>query len=111
MPKPKVASELPLDQIVDQHLDDPHVLGRLATYVGDDGRVAQKHKDGRELLVMWNQKPGHLRCTVFLDKTTDLCLVQVNVHDDGEVGVEAWEPCRVTVSRRDNLFLLTRLQG
>ncbi len=100
-----------LETIVQQRLDQPSVLGRLACPLRRDDLVAQQHHDGKLLDVVWRNRGDHWRCTIFLNKATDLALAQVDVHSDRSVRVEAWEPCSVTVSPGENLLVLTRYQS
>lgn len=103
-------ADLPLQQVVEQRIDDPGILGRLACHLRRSEPVAQRHHDGRVLEVLWRQRAGHWRCTVFLNKSTELCLAQVDLHDDGTVRIEAHEPCSVTISPADDLLCLTRFK-
>lgn len=98
-----------LDEIVEQRLNDPGVLGRLACPLRRNELVAQRHHDSKSLRVFWRNRGDHWRCTVFMDEVSELCLIQVDIHDDGSVRVESWEPCSVTVSPDDDLLCLTRL--
>lgn len=100
-----------LQAVVEQHLNAPRVLGRLATMLRENNLVAQRHHDGRELSVFWGNRGDYWRCTVFLGKATDLALLQLDLHEDGTFHVEMWEPCSITVSPHENLLCLTRLRS
>jgi hypothetical protein len=39
-----------------------------------------------------------------------LCLTEFDVHDDGSVRVESWEPCSVTVDPKMGIMCLTRFK-
>lgn len=97
-----------LRQIVEQRLDEPGVLGRLACHLRRDEPVEQQHHDGQKLQVYWRERAGHWRCTIFLDEKTDLCLTQFDLHDDGTVRVESWEPCSVTVDPKMDVICVVR---
>lgn len=97
-----------LKEIVEQRLDAPGILGRLACNLRSNDLVEQRHHDERKLCVLWRNTGDFWRCTIFLDEVTELCLLQVDLHDDSTVRVEAFEPCSVTVSPQDNLLCVTR---
>ena len=98
-----------LNEVVEQNFSNPSVLGRLACFLRRNEPIAQRHHDHRELDVFWRHRDGHWRCTIFLNKGTDACLAQVDVHDDGTIRVEAYEPCSITISLGKELLCLTRL--
>jgi hypothetical protein len=100
-----------LETIVQQRLDYPSVLGRLACQLQRGDLVAQQHHDGKLLDIVWRNRGDHWRCTIFLDKATDLALAQVDIHTDGTIRVEAWEPCSVTVSPGEDSLVLTRYRS
>jgi hypothetical protein len=97
-----------LKEIVEQGMDEPGILGRLACNLHSDDLVEQRHHDKRRLSVLWRNTGEYWRCTIYLDEDTDLCLIQVDLHKDSTVRVEAYEPCSVTISPEDNLLCLTR---
>ena len=97
-----------LKEIVEQQMDHPWTLGRLACNLRSHELVEQRHHDERKLHVLWRNTGDFWRCTIFLDEVTELCLVQVDLHDDSTVRVEAFEPCSITVSPQDNLLCVTR---
>lgn len=97
-----------LKEIVEQEMHHPDILGRLAYPLRNDKLVEQRHHDGRDLDVIWRNAGDSWRCTIFLDRATDLCLVQVDLRTDSTVRVEAYEPCSVTISPQDDLLCLTR---
>ena len=82
-----------LKEIVEQQMDHPWTLGRLACNLRSHELVEQRHHDERKLHVLWRNTGDFWRCTIFLDEVTELCLVQVDLHDDSTVRVEAFEPC------------------
>ncbi|MBZ5698125.1 MAG: hypothetical protein LAN18_06210 [Acidobacteriia bacterium] len=98
-----------LKAIVRDGLDDPNVLGRIACKLRDDDSLVQAHNDGRDFRVGWGQHLGYLRCTIFVGATDD-ALAQIDIHDDGDVRVEAWEPLSVTISPSEDLICLTRFR-
>ena len=97
-----------LETIVQQRLDQPSILGRLACALRQNDLVSQQHHDGKVLNVVWRNRGDHWRCTIFLNQATDLALAQIDLHTDGTLRVEAWEPCSVTVSPGEDLLVLTR---
>lgn len=100
---------LELREIVEQRIDDPWTLGRLACNLRSNDLVEQRHHDDCRLSVLWRDTGRNFwRCTIFLGEETDLCLVQVDLHSDKTVRVEAFEPCSVTISPEDGILCLTR---
>lgn len=97
-----------LSGIVEQRMDDPAIIGRLACNLRSDVAVSQNHRDGRNFEVSWRNAGGWWRCTVFFDKEDDRCLAQIDLHNDGTIRIELWEPCSVTVSPEDGILCLTR---
>jgi hypothetical protein len=99
-----------LKQIVEQRLNEPGVLGRLACRLRENDAVEQQHHDGRKLGIKWRERPGHWRCTVFANQHTDESIVQVDLHSDGDIRIESHEPVSVHVSLQNNLLCITCLQ-
>lgn len=99
-----------LEQIIDQHRAEPGLVGSIACHLRRSEPVAQQHQDGREFDVLWSQKPGYARCTVFVAKGSENCIAQIDVHDDGTVRVEAHEPVSVTVDPGVNVLVLVRFR-
>ena len=97
-----------LVEIVEQRMDDPFILGRMVCNLRSNGLVEQRHHDNQKLEVFWRDTGGFWRCTVFLDERTDLCLAQIDLHDDSTVRIEAFQPCSITVSPEDGILCLTR---
>jgi len=105
----KIVSKARLDEIMREQLHYPHVLGRIASKLYDDHTLVQAHHDGRDFRMFWSQRLGSWRCTIFVGDT-DNALVQIEIHDDGDVRVEAWEPLSVTISLTENVLCLTRFR-
>lgn len=97
-----------LKEIVEERMDDPFVLGRLACNLRRNEIVEQRHNDDRKFTVFWRDTGSFWRCTVFLGDETDLCLIQVDLYSDQTVRIEAFEPCGVTISPPDGILCLTR---
>lgn len=99
-----------LRQVVEQRLDSPSTLGRLACHLRRNDEVEQQHHDDRKLHVYWRERPGHWRCTIFVNKDSDLCLAQIDIHEDGDVRIESWEPCSISVSPENDFLVLNRFR-
>ena len=99
-----------LKEVVNQQLDDPFVLGRIACNLRSNDGVEQRHHDKRDFDVFWRRSDAFWRCTFFLDQDTELCLAQIDIHDDATVRVESYEPCSITISPEDGILCLTRLR-
>lgn len=99
---------LELSEIVDQRMADPRVLGRLACNLRNNDPVQQRHHDGRNFSLVWRDSGDSWRCTVYASDQKDLCVAQVDIHENATVRIEAYEPCRVTVSPEEGILCLTR---
>ena len=97
-----------LKEIVDQQMDSTFVLGRIACNLYSNDTVEQRHHDKRDFEVYWRKAETFWRCTIFLGKDSELCLAQVDLHDDLTVRVESFEPCSITISPKDRILCLTR---
>lgn len=97
-----------LAEIVDQRKEDPNVLGRLACNLHSSNPVAQRHEDGRSLLVTWRESGDSWRCTISYEGDAGRPLAQVDIHENATVRLDVFEPCRVTVSREEGILVLTR---
>jgi hypothetical protein len=95
-------------EIVDQRISDPVVLGRLACNLHRSDLVEQRHSDGRTFGIAWEHSGDFWRCTIFASEDRSHRLAQVDIHDHGTVRVDAFEPCRVTISPEEGLLCLTR---
>jgi hypothetical protein len=99
---------LELIEVVDQRMSDPAVLGRLACNLHRSDLVEQRHHDGRRFSVAWHDSGDFWRCTIASDENAAHRLVQVDIHENATVRVDAFEPCRVTVSTEDGVLCITR---
>jgi len=96
-----------LTEIVDQRMADPTVLGRLACNLRSSEPVEQRHHDDRKLSLAWQDFGDYWRCIVYSSERQERRLAQVDIHENATVRVEAYEPCRVTVSPADGILCLT----
>ena len=103
-------TSLELTEIVDNRMHDPAVLGRLACNMHSNDAVEQRHHDDRNFQVAWQDSGDFWRC-VISDTASGKCLAQVDVHDNATSRVDAFEPCRVTVSPTEGLLCLTRYRS
>jgi hypothetical protein len=101
-------TSLELTEIVEQRMTDPAVLGRLVSNLRDSKSVEQRHNDGQEFRVSWQDSGDFWRCTVVAAKDAARLLVQVDLHENGTVRADVFEPCRVTVSPDEGFLCLTR---
>ncbi len=101
-------TSLELTEIVDQRMADPTVLGRLACNLRSNSLVEQRHHDDRTLRLDWQDVGEAWRCIVYSDDQPERRLAQVDIHENATVRVDAYEPCRVTVSPEDGILCLTR---
>jgi len=100
-----------LEEIMREQMDSPDVLGRIVCALRDEDSLVQAHHDGRDFRVFWRECfGGYLRCTIFVGNSED-ALAQIDIHDDGDVRVEAWEPISVTISRSEGVLCMTRFRN
>lgn len=98
---------LELNEIVDQRMTDPSVLGRLACNLRSNDLFEQRHHDNKQLSAAWRDCGDFWRFTVTEEKASRP-LAQVDVHENATIRVETFAPCRVTISPEDGILCLTR---
>jgi hypothetical protein len=96
-----------LKEIVDQRMADQTVIGRVACNLRSGEVVQQRHHDDRSFEVSWQDDGDYWRCIV-LDEGSGKSLAQVDIHENGTVRVDTFEPGRVTVSPEDGILCVTR---
>jgi hypothetical protein len=94
-------------EIVNQRMDDPTVLGRLATNLFSEELVKQQNKDDRALSLSWQEHGDLWRC-VISDPATDKHIAQIDIHENATTRIDVFEPCRITISREEGILCLTR---
>jgi hypothetical protein len=97
-----------LIEVVDQRMSDPSVLGRLACNLHRGEPVEQRHHDGRSFRVAWHDSGDFWRCVISSEDGAAQRLAQIDIHENATVRVDAFEPCRVTVSTEDGVLCVTR---
>ncbi len=95
-------------EIVNQRMDDPKVLGRLAVNLFSEDSIKQQHKDDRTLALSWQELGDVWRCTVWLEKDSNARIAQIDIHENATTRIDVFEPCRVTISREEGILCLTR---
>lgn len=101
-------TSLELSEIVEERMADPRVLGRIACNLKSSEPVQQRHHDDRTLKLEWEDSGDSWRCIVTSTDGTNRRIAQVDIHENATVRVEAYEPCRVTVSPEEGILCLTR---
>src|SRR5471030_767804 len=71
-----------LNEIVDQRLSDPSVLGRLVCNLRSSEEVHQRHNDVRQFTVRWQDCGDFWRCTVADAENPSRRLAQVDLHEN-----------------------------
>jgi hypothetical protein len=99
-----------LKDVADQRMTNPNVVGRVACALRDASRVEQRHHDGRNFRVLWEDDGDSWRCTV-TDEVSSAKLMQIDIHENGTVRADAFAPCRVTVSPEEGLLCVTRYKA
>ncbi len=95
-------------EIVNQRMDDPMVLGRLATNLFSEESAKQQNKDDLTLALSWQELGDLWRCTIWSDKESDTRIALIDIHENATTRIDAFEPCRVTISREEGILCLTR---
>jgi hypothetical protein len=98
-------------EIVNQRLDDPTVLGRLATNLYREDSVHQRHNDDRTLALSWQEHGDMWRCTLWFAHNPDARLAQIDIHENATTRIDVFEPCRVTISPHEGILCVTRYKA
>lgn len=101
---------LELNQIVEQRMDDPRVVGRIACNLRHSDSTVQRAHDGREFAVSWQDGGDYWRC-LLSDRESGDRLAQVDLHENQTVRIEVDAACRVTVSPEDGILSITRYRA
>ncbi len=101
---------LELNQIVEQRMDDPRVVGRIACNLRESDSAVQRHHDGREFALSWQDSGGYWRCTLS-DRESGVRLAQVDLHENQTVRIEVDAACRVAVCPEDGILSVTRYRA
>jgi hypothetical protein len=102
-------TSLELAEIVEQRMDDPAVVGRLACNLRRNEPMEQCHRDERKLSISWQDSGDFWRCTIIAEGAQRVA--QVDLHENATVRIDVFEPCRVTVSPEDGILCLTRYKS
>jgi hypothetical protein len=97
-----------LQEVVDQRMSDPRVLGRMACNLRSSDHLEQRHHDGRTLRIDWRDTGDTWRALVAYADNPTQRIAQIDLNENSSVRVEAFEPCSVTISPEDTLLCLTR---
>ncbi|QMV17287.1 hypothetical protein GOB94_00110 [Granulicella sp. 5B5] len=96
-----------LKGIVEQRMSDPAVSGRIACNLRDGSGIEQRHHDGREFDVAWENEGDYWICTIS-DHGAASRLLQIDLHENHTSRTDVFEPCRVTISWEEDLLCVTR---
>lgn len=96
-----------LNEIVEQRMGDPTVLGRIVCNLRQSDTLVQRHHDENRFCVAWQDAGDYWRCTV-VEQATGRRLTQVDIHENATLRIEADAPCRITVSPEDDILSITR---
>lgn len=99
-----------LQEVVEQRMTDPVVLGRVACNLRSNA-VEQRHHDGRTLNVAWQETGDGWRCTVGTEGSEARRVAQIDIGENATVRVEAYEPCRIAICPDDGVLCLTRFKA
>jgi hypothetical protein len=98
-----------LKKIADQGFEDPYLLGRVVSRLRENDTFAQKHHDKTKCDLFWRNAGAYWRCTIFMSPDSEDVLAQVDLHVDGTIRVESYEPCSITIDSSENLLVLSRI--
>ena len=97
-----------LNEIANQRLDDPTVIGRLVCNLRSNDPLVQRHNDDQQFSVSWQDSGDFWRCTIFADNTPAHRLAQIDLHDNSTFRADLFEPGRITISPQEGILCLTR---
>jgi len=98
-----------LGRLVAEARKIPGCLGRMVCELGTNGPLVQWNADGREFELLGGDKGSCWRYIIVTNQTERI-LVQVDLHGDGDIRVQAFEPVSIQVSEADGILCVTRLQ-
>ena len=101
-------ASLQLTEIVDERMNDPAVLGRLACGLRSNDLVKQRHHDDLTLGLQWQNSGDFWRCIITPEKGATGRLAQVDLHENATIRILIFQPCDVTISTEEGFLCLTR---
>ena len=99
---------LELNEIADQRMADPTVLGRLVCNLRNAHPIVQRHHDDQNFSVTWNDAEDFWRCTIFADGNPAHRIAQIDLHANHTLRADLFEPGRITISPEEGILCLTR---
>jgi hypothetical protein len=103
-------TSLELNEIANQRLSDPKVLGRIVCNLRSDNLV-QRHHDEQQYSASWQDSGDFWRCTIFAQADPSLRLAQVDIYQDATLRADLFEPARITVSHEEGILCITRYKA
>jgi hypothetical protein len=100
-------TSLELNEIANQRLSDPKVLGRIVCNLRSD-LLVQRHLDDQQFSASWHDSGDFWRCTLFAAGDPTLRLAQVDIYADATLRADLFEPARITVSPEEAILCITR---
>ena len=97
-----------LNEIANQRLADPTVIGRLVCNLRSNDSLVQRHHDHQHFSVSWQDSGDFWRCTIFADGTPAHRLAQIDLHENSTFRADLFEPGRITISPQEGILCLTR---
>lgn len=101
-------TSLELNEIADQRMSDPKVLGRIVCHLRSNDPVVQRHHDDQSYSVQWQDAEDFWRCTISANGNPSHHIAQVDLHDNATIRADLFEPGRITVSPEEGILCLTR---
>src|SRR5262249_26866114 len=102
-----VLSTAKASEIIEEAMENPSVMGCLASSLRSAAVMEQQHRDKLNLDVFWRETVGGWRCTVLREPGGELCLAQIDLQSRS-VRVEVFEPCNVVIDEDDGLLCIIR---
>ena len=97
-----------LNEIANQRLTDPTVIGRIACNLRSNDPLVQRHHDDQHFSVSWQDSGDFWRCTIFSDGSPNHPLAQIDLHENSTFRADLFEPGRITISPEEGILCLTR---
>ncbi len=97
-----------LSEIVDAAMSNPRVSACIAGNFREDRATAEGHREGGRLTITWQDRGDCRRCTIVSEESAEMPVARIDLGEDATVRLEAYVPCRVTVSNEEGFLCLSR---
>ena len=80
-------TQLELNEIVENALNDARISGCIASNFREDLAAAERHRDGEELSIRWHDRGDGRRCTIFAGEVQPYPLAQVDLGENASLRI------------------------